>query len=298
MQAASSTRTISSLWVGEPPSSYEYLCLLSFAHAGHTVNLYTYDPSFSVPEGVQGLDAREILPEDAVFRNRDREFSFALFANWFRATMIQKTGAAWVDTDILLLSALPDTEYLYAWVDKGKTRVNNALLGAPSDSRLVLELVDRLSRLASPDEREVPWGTFGPVLLTEKIFKLGLQNEALDVEQVYPIGAPQLWRMFDPKFADWCREQTRDAIALHLWNSKIQAAGVKHLAPPKGSFLDALMIEHGVRMPDERMTREWATERRELKEGVKRASRPAVLAQKAGAALWRAVRTVRNRPER
>jgi len=251
MMSSEKLRPVGLLWLGEPLSAYELLSLSSFARAGHPVHLYTYDDFRSLPSDIQRHDARDVLPEESVFRNSDRPYSFALYADWFRYQMIRSTGFVWADADMVCLRALPDRDPLFAW--SGRDRINNALLYASPSSRLISELVRGAESLADPNAREVPWGTFGPRLLTEVVEELGMQQHALAVELVHPISAPQLWRMFDPRCIDWCRERTDGALTLHLWNSKLQKAGVKLLAPPAGSFLEELMLAHEIPLPSERI---------------------------------------------
>jgi len=276
-----SPRPVGLLWLGDPPSAYERLSLSSFVRAGHEVNLYTYEVYSSLPEGVQRRDAREILPEHAVFRNVKHSFSFAMYANWFRYQMIRSTGQIWVDTDMVCLEPLPNSDPLFAW--ESAAYINNALVYASPASQLMSELLRRVEVLADPSAREVPWGTFGPVLLTDVVVGLGLQHNAMPAESVYPIGVRELWRMLDPRCVEWCRERINGALTLHLWSSKLQKAGIKQLAPPSGSFLEELMLSHDIQVPRERVPIRLVRVMRGHKEGITdwRYSSPLLRAQDA-----------------
>jgi len=265
-------RSVGLFWAGDPPGPYEQLSLSSFVRMGHEVVLYTYAEYSALPADIQRRDAREILPEEALFRNTRHSQSFAMFSDMFRYRMIQSTGLVWADTDMVALSALPNRDPLFAW--NGPDRLNNALLYASPSSPLIAELVGRTAVLADPAARDVPWASYGPDLLTDLVLELQLQNLALATESIHPISARELWRMFDPSANEWCREQTDEAMMLHLWNSKLQRAGVKDLAPPRGSFLAELMEEHDVRSPKKQVPLRFIRQQRMMKEGAVIAGAP------------------------
>lgn len=259
-------RSVGSLWIGDPISPYERLSLASFARQGHEAILYSFTEQPDLLPSVQLRDAREVCREDAVFNNVERSYSFSMFSDWFRYRMIRDKHHVWADTDLVCLAPLPQADPLFAWV--GPQRLNNALLYADPTSQLIAELVRRTEALEDPAARDVPWATYGPELLTDVVNELGLTRFALDVAAVYPIGAVDMWRMFDPEWRDWCVAQTAGAITLHLWNSKIQQAGVKEMDPPLGSFLDDLMQRHEIGPSRRRIPIRWVREKRRQKEGA------------------------------
>ena len=58
-------------------------------------------------------DAREVLPESAVFKNRAG--SYASFADLFRYELLQRFGGLWSDTDVIAVApaaSLPDAPFL------------------------------------------------------------------------------------------------------------------------------------------------------------------------------------------
>ena len=261
------SRPVGSLWVGDPISPYERLSLASFAQQGHETTLYSFTEQPGLPPSVRLGDAREVCPEDAVFNNVKRSFSFAMFSDWFRYRMIRDKGYVWADADLVCLAPLPNVDPLFAW--NGPMELNSALLYAAPTSDLLAELVRRTEVLEDPATRDVAWGTYGPELLTTVADELGLTRFALDIAAVYPISVVDMWRMFDPAWNDWCVAQTAGAITLHLWNSKIQQAGVKDMAPPIGSFLDDLMQHHEIEPPRRRIPLRWVREKRRQKEGAR-----------------------------
>jgi hypothetical protein len=97
---------IQMLWIGEL-SKLERMALASFVANGHIVHLYAYDELAGVPAGVQVIDAREILPEERIFRYGPEagagEGSLANFANLFRYKLLYERGGWWVDADVVCL---------------------------------------------------------------------------------------------------------------------------------------------------------------------------------------------------
>ena len=96
------TVTFQSFWHG-PLSSRERLCLTSFVRQGVNFDLYAYDKSLSVPDGVTFRDASEICPEEEVFtyQSGPGEGSVAVFSNLFRYMLLYEKGGWWVDMDVL-----------------------------------------------------------------------------------------------------------------------------------------------------------------------------------------------------
>ena len=76
------TRTVTSLWVGGELPLMSVLCIKSFLDHGHTFQLFTYRNYDNIPAGTLVRDARDILPEEAIFH--DSHNSLAPFSDWFR----------------------------------------------------------------------------------------------------------------------------------------------------------------------------------------------------------------------
>ncbi len=92
---------IQSLWIGNPLSKLEQLCIQSFLDNGHEFHLYTYDKVGNIPPGAIVKDGNEILPADKIFR--DDHNSVASFSDWFRFVLLMKKGGYWVDMDIVCI---------------------------------------------------------------------------------------------------------------------------------------------------------------------------------------------------
>ena len=93
-----------SLWIGERLGAVERACLRSVVRQGHRVSLYCYGPPEGVPDGLETRDARDIIPEAAIFRNHAG--SVGHFSDWFRYELQKRSLGTWVDTDVYLLRPL------------------------------------------------------------------------------------------------------------------------------------------------------------------------------------------------
>ena len=95
------TRTVTSLWVGGELPLMSVLCIKSFLDHGHAFQLFTYRNYDNIPAGTLVRDARDILPEEAIFH--DSHNSLAPFSDWFRMKFLSQEGGFWVDMDLSLI---------------------------------------------------------------------------------------------------------------------------------------------------------------------------------------------------
>lgn len=93
--------TIQSLWVGDPLSNLEKLCIRSFLDNGHEFHLYVYDDVQGIPAGATVKDANEIIPSREIFYTRKKYV--APFSDWFRYALLAKRGGVWVDMDTICI---------------------------------------------------------------------------------------------------------------------------------------------------------------------------------------------------
>jgi hypothetical protein len=112
---------VQTFWTGKPLSRLERAALMSYVNVGYTVDLYTYNSLTEFKERVPRSphirvhDAREILPESALFQyagraavgKRDDAYSYLPFSDLFRFTMLHKKGGAWMDLDVFLVKPIP-----------------------------------------------------------------------------------------------------------------------------------------------------------------------------------------------
>ena len=263
-------REVGTLWIGGALSWLEQLCLKSFVDQGQKITLFSYEDIPNVPEGVIRRDGREVLDTDN-FIKYEKKDSYALFADLFRLHMIhQNPGMIWVDTDVYCHRPMDyDSDYVMGFELPGGHRVNNAVLGMPADSPLMASLLEfTADRYAIPPflsaaqtntyraaaERgepvhvsQQPWGVWGPLMITHFVHALGLQRQVMPLEAFYPVTFPD--RMAFVRRASLAAAKiTPQTTALHLWASNKRELGLRHNGlAPKGSYLDGLLIKHGVR---------------------------------------------------
>ncbi len=95
---------IQSLWIGEPLSNLEKLCIQSFLDNGHDFHLYIYDDVGDVPDGAIVKDATEIISAGEIYGHKHgKNNSFAPFSDRFRFELLYKKGGYWVDMDTVCI---------------------------------------------------------------------------------------------------------------------------------------------------------------------------------------------------
>jgi hypothetical protein len=229
-----------SFWHGTL-NPFAYACLASFAQAGASLRVFSYDPRLDLPPGVRLEDASAICPDQSLTRRfiADGKPSIATFADMFRYRLIRDKGYCWVDTDILCLSKPAfggDGVIFCRQADAvGTSLVNNAVLRLPPSHPAIAELAAAAEAAVDVDQR---WGALGPFLLTPVLMKTGLYDCALDSHVCYPIEPEQFWKLFLPAYRDWAHEAARGATFVHLWSEAIVWSGYDFWAcPPAGSYL-------------------------------------------------------------
>ena len=223
-----------SFWHGGPLSPVEVLCINSFLKQGHNFELFSYE-SLDVPDGTRLLDAREILPEDRIFKCRRGTYS--AFSDLFRYKMLYVRGGWWVDCDVICISSnITHKKMVFArqgGVDQGNL-INNAILRIPKGHQLTARLVASAER-AGPD---LPWGEIGPQLLTKTVAELGLEHCALRSELLYPLFWPEALVLYDPARRQYLENRIVDSMFVHLWNEVLRLNCVdKWTRPAHGSFI-------------------------------------------------------------
>lgn len=263
------TREVGTLWIGGPLSWLEQLCLKSFVDKGQRITLFSYDDIPNVPEGVIRRDGREIIDTDD-FIKYEKKNSYALFADWFRLHMIHKCpGMIWVDTDVYCHRPMDyGSDYVMGFELPGEERVNNAVLGLPADSEMLGQMLDftedrysiapflpkskqreftKRAKAGDPVHvSEQPWGVWGPMMVTHYVHALGLEDKVQPLEAFYPVTFRD--RTAFLRRASVAEEKiTEETTALHLWASnKKQLGRLHHGLPPKGSYLEKLVQDHGI----------------------------------------------------
>ena len=233
-------RDFASFWHG-PLTPFAWACLASFARAGASLSVFSYDLALSLPPGVELEDARMLCPDESLPERytANGKPSIATFADFFRYRMIRLTGRCWVDTDLICLAkpAFAGEPYIFCrQADAVSTLlVNNAVLRLPPAEPALAELVATAEAAAGHDQK---WGALGPFLLTPVLERHGLYGKALEPHVCYPIEPEQFWKPFLPRWRDWVAEAVAGATTLHLWSEAIVWSGFDfHVCPPEGSWL-------------------------------------------------------------
>lgn len=234
-----------SFWGGGPLSPFEWLCLKSFADFGYRVTLYSFDRELAVPTGIRLGDARDILAEDLLGRIRhDAGSIYAPFSDYFRYAGIQKTGMVWIDTDVLCLSSQMRFRDGYILCGEDAQWISAGVIGLPQDSPCIEALVERCA--AAIDVPGLPWGSFGPKLLTPMLQK-DPRHKVLERFHFYPVHWRKTSQLFLPAEREGVQRDACGSWGIHLWNEVITRSGYhKRLCPPVGSYLHSKIDEHGV----------------------------------------------------
>lgn len=234
------------MWVGNPLGPYEHLALASFVRTGHTVQLFVYEKTLNLPNGVTRRDANEVMPEDRVFSNPNAPGTYALFSDMFRYHLLRHEQTLWIDTDMVSIAPMPDDAYIFGRQDSKLIAVG--VLGLPPHSQVLTAL---LKATETADLDQSKWGFLGPELLTQTLLRKEMGHMSFQPEAFYPVTYREVWRLFDPNQFQWVIERTRNSTALHLWNDMLRRAPlpVKSLKPPEGSFVAHLFQQNGIKHP-------------------------------------------------
>jgi hypothetical protein len=251
-------RDIHSLWIGDRLGPLEELCLCSFLQQGHKFFLHSYK-TFDVPAGVTLLDANNLIPENEIIRFR-RTGSVALFSNRYRYEILRKFDAYWADADIFCLRPFTfDQPYVFGVDQYRGTRpiLNGAILGAPADSAFLTNLLALFEtpslafRFLSAREKmktrwiaykqfrrvgleDFPWGSAGPIAVTNVAEELGLMKHAQPISAFYTLKGIKLFQANE----DWKRAIDDGTYCAHFTHSKFAKHPVDLAKPVAGSFYD------------------------------------------------------------
>lgn len=268
VQTPSTDYTIAALWMDGALSFLEQLCLKSFVDAGHPVKLYHYGPLQNVPDGIELVDAEDILPREG-FLTHQRTGSPALHSDLFRYKMLaQSEQTIWADTDAYCMKKFETPNgHFYGW--ESDRHINGGVLGLPADSDTLSELLEytkdefaiplwygedyvRELEVARDAGRPVhaseqPWGVWGPHAVTYFLHKTGESKYALPQEGLYPFTFKDRRMMLKRNF-DTSPYITDNTYSVHLYGRRMRARLVEKEggAPHHKSLLGRLLTKHGI----------------------------------------------------
>jgi hypothetical protein len=243
-------QTIRTFWQGGVPSPYQRLSFKSFADRGCRVEVFSYDPSVTLPRYVVRRDAADVLPPERVLRFLPAHGQFAVNIDHFRYALLAKLGGWWIDPDVVLLGdALPRDEIFLAGPDHFGL-LSTAVLKFPPQHPVPMIAEEFAAANASAIE---DWSKAGAPFFTELVERHGLSSLIRDIASVAPIARPEVLRMFAPR-EDAYAAIGADFLDLH-YDAWLQARVTGEAAPPDGSLLHHLLQTHNIIIdgPSERM---------------------------------------------
>ena len=243
--------TIHALWIGHTLGKISSSCLQSFVMRGHKVLLHTYGTVSGVPEGVQCVDANEIIPAEKIFKH-NHTGSYALFSDVFRYELLTKVCGIYVDCDVYCLKpiVIPESSYLLGYESDNK--INGAVLALPQDSSLLKLLLDaaynpffvppwykksRQKRLKfkkmlgiGQHISDMPWGVIGPDAITYFVNQLQLIDQVQPIDIFYPVHYQCIGQLLDPRLQieDIVSSKT---VCVHLYNEMLRNVDLEKIAP-------------------------------------------------------------------
>lgn len=231
------------LWVEGDLRPLETLSCASFLASGYRVRLWSYGRPREMPPGATLCDAREIVPEERIFR--DPRGSLAAFSDLFRYTVLSRFGGLWADMDVICLRPAADI----AWnpsdgflvtemtTDARRRQVNNNLIHHPAPRPGdIIDIARAVSERFDPGA--LRWGDCGPRLLTT-------------LARTYPALRPMVMApsFANPVPARRCPEALltpgvtlpAESAFLHCYNERWRQRGLDPAAPwPDDSILARL----------------------------------------------------------
>jgi hypothetical protein len=248
--ATPSDQAVRTFWHGSPLSAYQLLCLRSFVDRGHAVEVFSYDPSLAVPNGVLCRDADEIWPTDRVMHYQIGfgTGSPSLHSDLFRYAMLYRLGGWWIDMDVVLLrTELPEQPIYFA--RENTEYIVTGTLKFPPRHDLLADCVRECAKVGET----ATWGQTGSRLFEPLVKKYGLEPLAQTYETTYPIPWRQIAILFDPARAEEVGIRCAHASFLHLYNEIWRQSQIPlDLRPPEGSYLDMLVTRHGIDIGSDR----------------------------------------------
>ena len=265
---------IASFWFGEL-SWLERLCLASFAHHGHPVHLYGYEPIAGLPDGVEWRDAADVVPRERLVFYKGRGTA-GVFSDLFRMSLMRQQRGIWADADMYCVRPIANPPpYLFGYEraprpDGTGGSINGAVLLLPHDAPLLddllsvfdegerplfephlppfrrLEVAARRLLGAKVPPEYMQYGATGPFALTHFVRVRGLTRFVQPTDVFYPVpyeGIPALMRA-GSSIGDAVTERT---LAVHIWRSQLTDRGRAGIGTPEpGSALANLCRREGI----------------------------------------------------
>ena len=245
---------VRTFWTGPVLSYYEILSLKSFVATGARVFVYSYEKDLVVPDGVELVDAHDILSGEVhEFRHANGDRSLALHSDLFRYVVLQRYGGWYADLDIICLKdKLPEAKTYFAFM--ANKLLNSAILKFPAHSAFMDTIMNEAWQTlpeASAAYTDAARVSVGPTLFTRMIYEHGMDHLVLPKSKAYELAYHETMAFFDPAKCEATLARLADSDFTHLWNEEWRMIRIpKNFGPPKGSFLDVMFKRFDIDIPD------------------------------------------------
>ena len=236
------------LWVGGTLPDIARVSVLSAAEAGFDTVLFTDQMQDITHPALRVADYREISlpwgPEDVRLKEEDRP-CYAAFSDLFRFALLARHDGWWFDCDTIILrpaeafAALLKPSQITVGREDAET-INGAVLGSLGHSH-ARHLYDTAAKAFPVLER---WGVVGPALITRCIAEGSVSAHVLSQEYFYPIQHADIASIYRPEDSARLQAEEPSWYCLSVWGEVLSRSGLKHLAPPDGSYLADLLARH------------------------------------------------------
>lgn len=233
-------------WHGSDLSLYEKISLKSFLNHNFVVNIYSFH-KLSKIEGVNNLDAREILPEETLYKytHNGKNGCLAAFSDVFRIHLMKKNCGWWFDIDVICLKDA--TEFDNLDINKKilvgyefNNHIANGILKI-NDQKIIDEIIIKIKLLGT----KFSWGTIGPKLIKDIIMKKNLHKDVLQQNIFFPINYTNFYYLFMPEKLNNVELLFRNSYACHFYNEILNRYSYpKNVLPPKGSYVYNLFLQN------------------------------------------------------
>lgn len=201
------------LWIGQPLSIIEQLCLQSFLDHGYDVHLYVYGEVGGIPAGVRVLPGESILSAERIFTYRHGfgRGSYAGFASLFRYHLLHQKGGWWFDTDFISVRRLAQPDDLWiATSHEGTAGIlpNNCAIHAPAGHPVVARIRDMAEQILR-DGPDIGYGQIGPSLVQKLARDQDLTPRLAPWWEFSPYPTGQLRQLTPKSLKEWIVSRLR-----------------------------------------------------------------------------------------
>gem|GEM_PF-5881201 len=207
------------VWIDGPLPRMFQLCIRSWQVLGYDVALFVYEDTDGVPDGVQLLDAREVLPEIYRYDGPKRPGSPTLTANLIRYNWMADSGGTFIDLDMFAFRELPAEPVIISsapWARPPHWVSNFCVMRAPAGAGFVCTAREMAMQLIRDGCRQ--WGKFGPLLYKEALGRVGMDSEEFvsPPGHYYPVANWLGKHIWEP----YALPMPYDSYAMHLSHGK------------------------------------------------------------------------------